>query len=160
MHYSRVYSIPIRILRIFSAYGAGLRRQLLWDITRKILDAIATRQDTIPLWGTGEETRDFIHSIDVAYAALRIADARLSSMYEVFNVASGVQVRIRDVAECVCNLWGCNITPVFAGENRLGDPAQWCADISKLTNIGYSPTIPFMEGLRDYVLWANNIKSL
>jgi UDP-glucose 4-epimerase len=160
MHYSRLYSLPVRVLRIFSAYGLGLRRQLLWDTTRKLLDATATLGHEISLWGTGKESRDFIHVDDVAFAALSVAEARWSSLYEVVNIASGIELTIQDVAGRLCDHWGGNINPVFQGSNRQGDPALWRADISKLNNIGFFPSIDFDIGLKNYVEWVKSIENV
>jgi UDP-glucose 4-epimerase len=156
-HYSNLYSIPIRVLRIFSAYGAGLQRQLLWDTTKKILNSIVTNQDYITLWGTGNETRDFIHSTDVARAALCVADSHFRSNYEVVNVASGVQISIAEVANYICHLWGGGIVPVFEGQSPTGDPTKWCADISKLSRLNFIAKISFDQGLQDYISWAKKI---
>ena len=49
------------IIRLFSVYGNGLKKQLLWDACNKIINA----KTEVEFWGTGEETRDFIHVDDV-----------------------------------------------------------------------------------------------
>src|SRR5438552_189686 len=59
--FSRVYALPTAVARIFSAYGPGLRRQVVWDICEK---ALATGK--LELRGTGAESRDFIHAADIA----------------------------------------------------------------------------------------------
>ena len=154
IHYARLYSHPLRILRIFSAYGVGLRRQLLWDVSRKLAHASASSQESIPLWGTGMETRDFIHVDDVAEAALCIANTRFDSLVEILNVASGAEITIKEVVRHMCRFWGGDIEPEFQGSNRPGDPTQWRADISPLKDIGFCPAIPFDFGLQCYVHWA------
>jgi nucleoside-diphosphate-sugar epimerase len=130
---------------------------LLWDTTTKILNSIATRQDYITLWGTGSETRDFIHSTDVARAALCVADSDFPSNFEVVNVASGVQITIAEVANHICHLWGSGIVPVFEGQSPTGNPTKWCADISKLSALNFIAKIPFDQGVQEYILWTKKI---
>ena len=62
-YYNRIHGYRIRSIRIFSAYGNGLRKQLLWDIYQKYQNT-----GRIELFGTGEETRDFIHVSDIVRA--------------------------------------------------------------------------------------------
>ena len=62
-YYNRYMVTISAVLRIFSAYGSGLRKQLLWDIYQKYLNT-----GRIDLFGTGNETRDFIHISDILRA--------------------------------------------------------------------------------------------
>ena len=88
-----VYGIRGCSVRIFSAYGAGLKRQVLWDISRKAL-----WDNVVNLQGTGEETRDFVHAEDVAERLGNIADHATFSA-EAYNLSYGVATTIREVAE-------------------------------------------------------------
>ncbi len=78
-------------LRIFSVYGAGLQKQLFWDLNQKALSG-----QPIELFGTGEESRDFIHVHDLARAIELVA---LSSEFkaDVINIGNGKEVKIKDV---------------------------------------------------------------
>ena len=68
--YYHLYNLPITIIRPFSVYGNGLKKQLFWDICEKQL-----RNKNIILFGTGKETRDFLHISDL----LQLIDALLST---------------------------------------------------------------------------------
>ena len=74
---------PVVIARVFSAYGEGLRRQVLWDVAQRALVG-----GPVELSGTGEETRDFVHARDVAAAISAIAQ-RSAFDGEIVNVATG-----------------------------------------------------------------------
>jgi nucleoside-diphosphate-sugar epimerase len=90
-----VYGLATASVRIFSAYGPGLRRQVLWDICQKVIT-----QKTLILQGTGQESRDFIHALDIAKAFRVIAcDAPMQG--EVYNLASGQEVTVRELATLV-----------------------------------------------------------
>lgn len=91
-YYNRVHGYHIRCVRIFSAYGSGLRKQLLWDIYQKYLNT-----GRIDLFGTGNETRDFIHISDILRALELILGYQ--GPEEIFNVANGEEVSIRELAE-------------------------------------------------------------
>lgn len=153
-HYARLLDLPITILRVFSAYGPGLRKQLLWDTTQKLVKAAAAGQRAISLSGTGLESRDFLHSRDVARAAICLADAPPPGLCSSVNVASGRETQVRHVAQLLCEAWGGGLSPLFTGETRAGDPQRWVADLSQLTGLGFSPRVALEEGIQDYVAWA------
>ena len=91
-YYNRIHGYRIRSIRIFSAYGNGLRKQLLWDIYQKYQNT-----GRIELFGTGEETRDFIHVSDIVRAIELIL--AYDGPENVINVANGEEVSIRELAE-------------------------------------------------------------
>jgi UDP-glucose 4-epimerase len=147
-YYQRLYGLQTCVARIFSAYGPGLRRQVVWDICRKAIE-----QQVVELMGTGEETRDFIHAVDVAQA-LGILAERGDFQAGVYNIASGESTMIASVAEQVVAALGKPVPIRFSGQRREGDPLFWRADIGRLTSLGFSPGINFSAGLRDVVAWA------
>jgi UDP-glucose 4-epimerase len=154
--YSRFYGLRISIMRIFSAYGIGLKKQLLWDLVKKINTAHIPGSEQIELFGTGEETRDFIHGRDVAQAALCIARRTTGSNFEVFNVANGEENSVREVAEEMIDASGTKLQIVFSGINRSGDPLRWHGDCEKLKSLGYQKSEDFKENVRGYYDWASS----
>jgi UDP-glucose 4-epimerase len=143
-----VYHVPTCVARIFSAYGPGLRRQVLWDICQKALNS-----DRVELLGTGDETRDFVHVQDVARGIALIA-SRAAFRAEVYNLATGKETRIRDLAEILIAALGRDVEVEFTGALRAGDPLRWCADISRLAKLGYRPQTPVAIGAADYARWV------
>lgn len=159
-HYARLLDLPITIMRIFSAYGPGLQKQLLWDTAQKLERAALSGQRDILLWGTGLESRDFLHSRDVARAAICLSDVPHPGLYRTVNVASGRESQIRYVAQLLCEAWGPEYSPHFSGESRAGDPQRWVADISPLLSHGFSPQVELEEGIREFVAWAKATSNL
>ncbi|WP_218081024.1 NAD-dependent epimerase/dehydratase family protein [Anthocerotibacter panamensis] len=156
--YSAIYGITGSILRIFSAYGAGLRRQLFWDILHKYWAALATGTPQIELFGTGQESRDFIHSQDVAQAALLVGEHPRLGQVQIVNVANGCEVTI---AEAVAALLASATLPVqvkFTGQARVGDPSRWVADVRCLQALGYEPQITLKSGLVEYFRWVQSLQ--
>ena len=144
---SRLHRIPTRILRIFSAYGRGLRRQVVWDICRK-----ASSGPILRLNGTGSESRDFIHITDIVEAIYFLSHIDHVGA-EVYNVASGKEITIRSLAELVLAALGFSRTIEFDGVVGQGIPSNWRADISRLRNAGFTPIMPLERGVRDFVEW-------
>jgi UDP-glucose 4-epimerase len=134
-------------LRIFSAYGPGLRRQVIWDICQKLASSgIAAFQ------GDGLETRDFVHAEDVAQAALRVAThAPLAG--EMYNVATGRETSIGDLVRRIGALLASGSCIRFDGHLPDGVPRNWRADIGRLAQLGYRPRIFIEEGLSQVVAW-------
>jgi len=144
--YAAIYGLSIAVMRPFSVFGNGLRKQLLWDICQKL-----QQSDTIQLFGTGNECRDFIHISDFVTATACIVE---KSPFElnVYNVASGHSVSIKQVAVVFENtIAGKKI--LFSGETKQGDPDKWQADITALKSIGFNTTTDFEHCVKGYILW-------
>lgn len=143
-----VYNISSIILRIFSAYGKGLKKQLLWDITNKIV-----KEDELILWGTGEESRDFINIKDIC-RAIECVISKSVSDYDILNVASGKETKIREIAEYFMRCTDKPLNVIFNNYTKNGDPLNWRADISKLRKLGFEPEINIEEEICAYFSWA------
>ena len=142
------YQADIKMVRIFSAYGAGLRKQIFWDMSEKI-----KKTGRLDMFGTGEESRDFIHVDDVVQALYLLA--LTDSPSTLFNVANGEEIRIRQIAEHFAEYSGIGMDKIcFNNEVREGDPKNWKADISRMQEIGYKKTVSIGDGIRDYVRWC------
>lgn len=149
--FARVFGLPALALRIFSAYGRGLRRQVIWDICERAL-----KTNRLNLRGTGRESRDFIHARDVARAIVLLAE-RAPANGEVYNVAAGVESAIDEVAEALLGCLGLPIRAEFDGVRPPGDPANWRADITRIRELGFTPAISLHEGLKEVAQWCRSI---
>ncbi|MES1024390.1 NAD-dependent epimerase/dehydratase family protein [Gloeocapsa sp. BRSZ] len=154
--YSAIYGITCSILRIFSAYGVGLRKQLFWDILSKYYEQAPQEQQSITLFGTGNESRDFIHGFDIARAAILVGQNPQPKQVQIINIANGQEITIKDAAVNLFKSFPEEVKIHFNNQVRPGDPSRWVADISKLTAMNYKPTIDLSEGLGEYSLWYKN----
>lgn len=148
--YYRYWGIKTCCLRIFSAYGPGLKKQLFWDMYNKL-----TSNNNLVLWGTGKETRDFIYIKDL----ISIIDLIIKNgSYEgtIYNAANGRQVTISAVAELFVKVLGVDTQISFNNKVRKGDPLNWEADISKITELGYHQKYTLEQGIEEYVKWIKN----
>ena len=150
--YSRFWGIKTCCLRIFSAYGPRLRKQLFWDMYQKFMT-----KDVIELWGTGNESRDFIYISDI----IRIIELAITNSTfegEVVNVANGTQSTIKEVAKSFVKVLVSDKEVKFNNEVRNGDPLNWEADISTISNWGYFRQVSLEEGIKGYVKWIKEQK--
>jgi len=149
-YFRKTSKINAIILRIFSAYGEGLKKQILWDIAGKLKS-----DNILKLFGTGHESRDFIHIDDIAQAIDCIMHS--NTVYNVFNIANGIEIFIREIAEYMMVALGCNKSNLlFSGNKKVGDPDNWRADISRLISVGYKQKIDILTGINRYARWINN----
>jgi dTDP-glucose 4,6-dehydratase/UDP-glucose 4-epimerase len=149
--YSQCFGLRTLSLRVFSAYGSGQKKLLFWDLHKKIEAA----SGIIKLFGTGEESRDYIHADDIAKQVLLVIE-NANFEGESLNVANGQEVRISTVANLFKKYYPTNFEFEFNNEVRLGDPLNWCADISKMKDWGYEPSIYLEEGISRYIHWLKN----
>jgi UDP-glucose 4-epimerase len=148
LEFTKVYGLPTTSVRIFSAYGPGLRRQVLWDICWK-----AITKNSVTLQGTGYESRDFIHALDIAKALMVLATSAPMEG-EVYNLASGKEVSISELANMILNALEYDCTPQFDGVLPVGNPLNWQADISKLNALGFIPSVPLEMGVKTFANWC------
>jgi dTDP-glucose 4,6-dehydratase/UDP-glucose 4-epimerase len=150
--YSKFFGLKTLSLRIFSAYGEGLAKQLFWDLYKK-----TKKSKPIELFGTGNETRDFIYIKDLV-RAIQILTKNSDFNGESVNVANGIAVPIGEAAHTFLQLHGTGFNIKFLGNLKQGDPSQWQADITVLKNFGYEPEFTLEQGLTNYVQWLKSIE--
>lgn len=150
--YNRFWNIKTCCLRIFSAYGPRLKKQLFWDMYNKF-----TTQESINLWGTGRETRDFIYISDLINI-VNLAIKHSTFNGETVNVANGKQISISDVASTFTTALKTQKKIVFNNVVRPGDPLYWEADISTIKSWGYKQKINLEQGVNNYISWLKEKK--
>jgi dTDP-glucose 4,6-dehydratase/UDP-glucose 4-epimerase len=150
--YHKFFGLHTCSLRVFSAYGQGLKKQLFWDLYQK-----AQKDGQIELFGTGEETRDFIHINDLV-KAVNLLIQRANFEGDIFNVASGKETKIADAVKIFFKLHSPAKNYVFSGKQKIGDPNNWRADISAIQAMGFQPDVTLEEGLNLYTQWLKDLK--
>ncbi len=150
-NYHRNYGINVSVARIFSAYGAGLRKQILWDLCGKCL-----KDSKVVLGGTGEETRDFISNEDISRALIAIMENSIFKN-DCYNVGSGKSTTIKELALMILERFGMDDNKLeFNQISRAGDPKFWEADIEKLKAIGFRAEKNLRDGVCEYIEWFRN----
>ena len=151
--YNLFYGIQTCSLRVFSAYGTGLKKQLFWDLYNKSL-----KSKVVELFGTGEETRDFIFISDILEAIDLIIQGS-DFKADVVNIASGKEIKIKTAAMYFYELFDSSVKVIFTGKFKSGYPNNWQADINKLKNYGFIPKYELADGLEKYIQWLKENES-
>lgn len=139
------FDLTVTVVRLFSIYGDGLKKQLLWDACNKMVAG------DYSFSGTGAEVRDWLHVVDVAELIVKLSS--ISSDNFVFNGGAGVGVSVKDILVTVFQENAINSDPCFTGLQRAGDPPGFQADTALAFATGWSPKIKLEEGVRNYVDW-------
>ncbi|HBB35155.1 MAG TPA: UDP-glucose 4-epimerase [Cyanobacteria bacterium UBA8803] len=151
--YAHNFGLRIAIVRLFSVYGPGLYKQLLWDLCCRLNQS----PSLLMLHGTGKEIRDWLYIED----AVRILIATVSSASSapfIVNGGTGIGTCVRDVATLLCQSWGQFPDLKFSGQNRIGDPFSLIADTSRLQTLAFVPQHTLASGLKEYVRWFRQRK--
>lgn len=152
--YGASYGVLSVIARLFSVYGAGLKKQLLWDLCVKLSNPGVAQ---VTLGGTGKEVRDFIHVQDVVSKLHDIAQIAAPEC-PTMNMGCGHPLTVGEIAKMVVTAWGSEpgATVTFNGQRRPGDPFYLVADRGAQAASGSAPT-GFACGVQAYVKWARSV---
>jgi len=151
-YFFKQYKLKVVKTRFFNSYGPG---EVPGQYRNVIPNFIywAMKGLSLPITGTGEETRDFTYVGDIVEGLLRagyIEDA----IGEEFNFASGTETKIIDLARTVNEITG-NKAPINSLERRRWDTKpRLLGSYEKAAKlIGYEPNTPFEQGLRNTIEW-------
>ncbi|MEO5991269.1 MAG: NAD-dependent epimerase/dehydratase family protein, partial [Ferruginibacter sp.] len=151
LSYSKLYDIEAVCLRYFNVYGPNQR----FDAYGNVIPIFVFRMlgnESLLIYGDGEQTRDFVHVNDVVQANIKAADS-----YDVsgaFNIASGTRVTINNLVKMI-KAENLNSGKVEHVSERAGDVKHSLADISlALKLLNYSPLVELGSGIKEYVEWA------
>lgn len=148
--HAQQYGLRLAIVRLFSVYGPGLRKQLVFELMHRLHN----RETGISLGGTGNEERDFLYIADAADMLLDAA-AHASNSAPVFNGATGVAVATRDLARKISeNDPGVSIS--FTGVSRKGDPLSLVGDVTRARAAGLKAPTDLASGLAATRSWVAN----
>ena len=154
--YAASFGLDYTIARLFSVYGSGLKKQLLWDI------CIRLAADNLPILldGTGNEVRDWTHINDVVVALEQIAfDWDQVMLHQTINVGTGVGTPVKNIAHTLIQSWeeisaNSNQNTIdFTGISRKGDPFSLVADPTILSSMGFTWQVSLDEGIKSFVDW-------
>lgn len=137
---ARKYGLKVCCVRPFNGFGDD--QELSYPIP-SIAARAARREDPLTVWGSGDQSRDFIY-IDDFVSALRISIAKVSDGSGV-NIGLGNNTTFKQVAAIFAELEG--YEPVILG---LTDKAEGSytlrSDVSKLKGLGWQPRVSVEEG--------------
>jgi GDP-L-fucose synthase len=152
--YRRQHGLSSCVPVMANLYGPGDNFDLedshvIAAMVHKYVIAREEDQPQVVLWGTGEPTREFLYVEDAARALLLAAERAETSA--PFNVGTGTETRIRDLAEAVSRLVGYEGETVWDSSRPDGQPRRFL-DVSRARElIGFEASVEFEEGLRQTI---------
>jgi UDP-glucose 4-epimerase len=146
--YHGSWNVGTVVLRFANVYGpfSAHKRSV---VAKFFEDILATGKIVID--GDGQQTRDFVYVGDLCHAIMLALESDVSG--EVFQIATGVETSIVDLARLVQAVMGCAVT-VDYGPSRRGDIRQNYSRIQKVhTMLGWEPQTALIDGLRATWEW-------
>ena len=143
----KVYGLETVALRYFNVFGPRQNPHSQYAaVVPRFISAIAAGEP-VPIFGDGEQSRDFTYVGNVVAANL-LAAAADGVNGEILNVASGRSETVNDLAEVLGRILERPVEKEFLPE-RTGDVRHSWADVSAARRLlGYEPEVGFEEGLR------------
>ena len=91
--YHKKYELDLAVLRLFSVYGDGLKKQLIWEACKKL------RNNNLIFYGDGEESRSWINIKDVIRAIICVIKDK--KPFLITDIAPKKQVKVKDILSIV-----------------------------------------------------------
>ncbi|MEM3737404.1 MAG: dTDP-glucose 4,6-dehydratase [Candidatus Bathyarchaeia archaeon] len=146
--YHRTYGLDLTVVRCTNNYGP-------YQFPEKLIPKTIIRASkglTIPVYGTGQNVRDWIYVIDFCDALEKLLDCGKPG--EVYNVSSGVELQNIEVVKAILKVMGMPEGLITFVEDRPGHDVRYSLDSSKIRReLGWEPKHRFEEALEATVRW-------
>ena len=151
--FNDMYGLNYVAFRYFNVYGDRMDIQGRYtEVLIRWMERLELGQAPI-IFGDGRQTMDFVHVRDVARANILGAKADVSD--EVFNVASGTETSLAQLAQSLTLVMARNgLRPEFTLERSVNPVPRRLASREKIERmLGFWPNVTLEEGLSDLVKW-------
>nr|WP_320117840.1 GDP-mannose 4,6-dehydratase [uncultured Marinifilum sp.] len=155
--YHHLYNLDIVNMRFFTVFGPRQRPDLAINKFVKLIH----NNEPIPMFGDGSTARDYTFVDDTVDGIVKTCEYLFAnhSVFNTINLGNSYPIQLSTMIEVIAK--NCAVTPII---NQLpmqaGDVEQTYADISKARDlIGYSPKVPFEEGIDIFINWFKNKES-
>jgi UDP-glucose 4-epimerase len=154
--YARTNNTHAASLRLFNVFGPRQSASGAYAAAIAAFLHAAQLREPASLFGTGEQTRDFVPVANVVQAFLRASDPRRNLRGDRFNIGLGHATSLRQLLEMIADITEIKIPPHLLPP-RDADSPHSCADISAATSVlGFLPHVSMTEGLRQTWNWLQN----
>jgi GDP-L-fucose synthase len=148
-NYNRQYGTHYFSVMPTNLYGPNdhydlLNSHVLPALLRKTHEAMLRGDKTLTVWGTGKPMREFLHVDDLADACVFLMERGVGG--GLYNIGTGSDVSIRELAESIMEVVGFRGTLVFDATQPDGTPRK-LLDVSRMRELGWQARIPLKEGL-------------
>jgi UDP-glucose 4-epimerase len=150
--FHEMYGIPYIALRYFNVYGPRMDIHGAYtEVLIRWMDRMVHRQPCLIL-GDGSQTMDFVYVEDIARANVMAANSPVSD--EVFNIASGSETSLAELAAALGRVMGCRVAPEYGPQRKVNPVPRRLADTSKAAELlGFRAQVSLDEGLSRLVSW-------
>ncbi|MET3926562.1 NAD-dependent epimerase/dehydratase family protein [Devosia sp. 2618] len=150
--FNEMYGLPYVALRYFNVYGPRMDVYGAYtEVLIRWMERIASGLPPI-IMGDGSQTMDFVHVRDIARA--NVLAARGTASDTVFNVASGTETNLSELARIMLNVMGSSLSPIHEPARKVNPVARRLASTEKASReLGFNAEISMQDGLRDLVAW-------
>ena len=150
--FNEMYGLEYVALRYFNVYGPRMDVHGAYtEVFIRWMDRIAAGSPPL-IFGDGLQTMDFVYVEDIARANLLAAQTDVSD--EVFNVASGTETSLNDLANTLLKVMGSGMTPEYGPARKVNPVQRRLADTSKARRmLGFEAQVSLDEGLARLVEW-------
>lgn len=152
-----MYGLDYVALRYFNVYGPRMDIYGVYtEVLIRWMDRIIAGEPPL-IFGNGKQTMDFVYIEDIARANILAAKAEVSD--EVFNVASGVETSLNDLAHSLTKVMGADLKPEYGPERSVNPVQRRLADVIKAKELlGFEAQVSLEEGLQRLVSWWHKQK--
>jgi UDP-glucose 4-epimerase len=158
--FNDAYGIDYVALRYFNVYGG--RMDIHGRYTEVLIRWIERLEAGLPpiIFGDGHQTMDFVHVRDIARANILAARAKITD--EVFNVGSGTETSLTELATVLASVMGRRgLAPEFAPERSVNPVPRRLASTGKAERLlGFRTTVSLEQGLAELVKWWRSEREL
>ena len=153
MAFYESYDLPTTAVRYSNIFGPGQDPANPYcGVVAKFLDALFAGRAPV-IHGDGNQSRDFTF-IDDAVEATLLAGTSDRALGEVFNVGSGVETRVNELAAVLIRLTGVRVTPAHTDRRDVDNIRRRVVNIEKTRRaLRWVPDVTLEEGLRRTVEW-------
>ncbi|MGG0175246.1 dTDP-glucose 4,6-dehydratase [Gottfriedia acidiceleris] len=145
--YNETYGLPVNITRCSNNYGPFHFPEKLIPLT---ISRVLNNQK-VPVYGTGENIRDWLHVIDHCAAIDLVMHEGANG--EVYNVGGHNERTNLEVVKTIIKALGRSEDLIEYVQDRLGHDKRYAIDPSKLEKLGWKPTYNFEKGIVQTIQW-------
>jgi len=131
----------------------GEHAHVVGALMQKFVDALNNDHTEIEIWGTGKQSRDLIYVKDAVDAMDTILN---NDIYDVVNVASGIEVTIKELTQTLCKISGFT-GRLWFNENRPEGIKNRAIDNTRLKELGWAPKYDLEDALAETYEWYRNL---
>jgi UDP-glucose 4-epimerase len=155
--FREMYGLNYVGLRYFNVYGARMDIYGAYtEVLIRWMDRIAAGKPPL-IFGDGNQTMDFVYVEDIARANILAAESNATG---VFNVASGVETSLNELAATLMRVMGSHLSIEYGPERKVNAVPRRLADTrAAKDSLGFKAEIGLEEGLRRLVAWWGEKKS-